>query len=252
MPAPVRSVFFVPVYDQIDAIRSLIEEIRTTDLPCDELLLVNNGSRDGSEDVVHESGFAYIDIHENRGLGFAFQTAVDWALARDFDVFGVMAGNGKMLPGEMHRVLDPITEGRADYVTGSRYLEGGASPNLPKFRDAAIPIVNAYVRALYGVPITDATCGYAAYTLDLFRHATFDWRAPWLARYGFEFYLRGKVLRDRTIRWLEVPVTMRYPKAGPYSKIPPLTGWVSMLAPWIRARIDGHGFTPLRPQGRER
>lgn len=241
-----RSVFFVPVYDQIDAIRALLAEIRATELPCDELLLVNNGSRDGSQDVVHESGFPYLDIETNRGLGFAFQTAIDWALERGFDVFGVMAGNGKMLPSEMHRLLDPILDDRADYVTGSRYLPGGASPNLPSFRRRAIPLVNHYVRALYGVKISDATCGYAAYRLELFTRATFDWRSPALARYGFEFYLRGKVLRDPSIRWLEVPVTMRYPKAGPYSKIPPLTGWASMLRPWIAARFDGHGFSPRK------
>jgi len=80
--------------------------------------------------------------------------------------------------------------------------------------------------------------------VDLVRRADFDWRAPWLASYGLEYYLYAKVLRDRRLRWLERPVTMRYPAAGRYSKIRPGRDWWAMLRPWLRARLDGRGFRP--------
>jgi dolichol-phosphate mannosyltransferase len=246
----VRSAFLVPVYNQIRELPRLLADIRATELACDELVFVNNGSDDGSEDLVHSSGFPYLDVPRNRGIGYAFMIATDWAMERGFDVFGVIAGNGKMLPSEMHRVLDPIREGRADYVTGSRFMPGGASPNLPPFRRRTIPLVNHYVRALYGVKVTDATCGYAAYKIDLFRRATFDWHASWLETYGFEYYLRGKVILDGSLRWLEVPITMRYPTEGPYSKIRPFSGWYAMLRPWAIARVDGHGFRPAAERSR--
>src|SRR5262249_35236350 len=133
----------------------------------------------------------------------------------------------------------------AEYVTGSRFLEGGSSPNLPAFRERSIPLVNVFVRALTGVALSDATCGYRAYTLDLVRRANFDWRAAWLWTYSFEYYLYAKVLLDRRIRWMEIPVTMRYPPKGhPYSKIRPERDWWAMLKPWIVARVDGKGFAP--------
>jgi len=128
-------------------------------------------------------------------------------------------------------------------VTGSRFLPGGASPNLPEFRRRTIPMVNAFVKSLTGATVTDATCGYAAYRLSLLLRADFDWHAPWLETYGFEYYLRAKVILDGTIRWREVPITMRYPELGPYSKIQPFTGWWAMLRPWALARMDGRGFT---------
>lgn len=244
-----KTLFFIPVYNQIQELPALLAELRTTALACDTLLLVNNGSDDGSAELIHESGFPWLDIPRNLGVGHAFMQAADWALARDYDVLGVLAGNGKMLPSEMDRVLGPILRGEADYVTGSRFLAGGASPNLPRFREGSIPVVNAFVRVLTGARVTDATCGYRAYRLDLLRRARFDWHAPWLDAYGFEYYLYAKVLLDRGIRWQEAPITMRYPPRGRrYSKIKPFLGWYDMLKPWVVARFERKGFAeePIR------
>jgi len=238
-----KCIFFIPVWNQIEEFPSLLDEIRKTDLPCDTLLFVNNGSNDGSEALVRNSGHPYIDLPENKGIGYSFMKAVDWALDRKYDVFGVMASNGKMLPSEMHRITEPIYSGKADYVTGSRFLKGGESPNLPVYRLHSINLVNTASRLLTGIPLTDATCGYRAFRLDIIRRARFDWHAPWMNTYGFEYYLYAKVLLDGNIRWTEVPVTMRYPSKGRrHSKINPVTGGFEMLLPWFAARFNRKGF----------
>ena len=242
-----RSVFMIPVFNQVRELPGLMRELRDSGPACDTVLFVNNGSDDGSAELIHDSGYEYIDVPANRGIGYAFILSTDWALERGYDIYGVLAGNGKMLPAEMPRLLDPVRSGAADYVTGSRFMPGGGSPNLPLFRRATIPVVNRYVRALTGRRVTDATCGYACYRLELFRRARFDWHAGWLETYGFEYYLRAKVLLDGSIPWREVPVTMRYPKTGPYSKIRPFTGWAAMLRPWLVARADGRDFAPPTP-----
>lgn len=242
-----KSVFFIPVFNQIKEFPKVLNELRDVSLPCSQILLINNGSFDGTEQIIRKSGYPFIDVDRNMGTGYSYMLAADWALARSFDILGVLAGNGKMLPSEMHRVLDPIADGRADYTVGSRFLPGGSSPNLPLFRRFAIPaIVNILVRVLYGVQLTDATCGYRAWRLELMTRAQFDWHAPWLNTYGFEYYFYAKVLLNKTIRKIEVPITMRYPTSGPYSKIKPLTGWWSMLKPWIVARFDGAMISETR------
>ena len=237
-----KSVFFMPVFNQARELPNVLAELRSAPLPCDTVLLVNNGSSDGSETMVRESGFPYLDVPRNRGVGYSYMLALDWALAEGFDVFGTMASNGKMLPAEMPRVLDPVLRGEADYVTGSRFLEGGASPNLPAFRRRSIPMVNLFVRVWTGAALTDATCGYRAYRLDVIRQAKFDWHAPWLETYGIEYYIYAKVLIDRRWRWAERPITMRYPPSGPYSKIRAGRDWYAMLKPFAVARLDGKGF----------
>ncbi len=234
----------MPVYDQAGELPRVLAEAAAAALPAVSLLLVNNGSRDGSARLVRESGHPFLDLPRNLGVGGALMLALDWALARPVEIFGMMAANGKMLPAEIPRLIDPILAGEADYVTGSRFLSGGAAPHLPGFRRRTIPLVNHYVRWLTGARLSDATCGFRAFRLDLLRRAEFDWRAPWLATYGLEYYLYAKVLRDRRLRWLERPVTMRYPPAGRYTKIRPGRDWWAMLEPWLRARLDGRGFRP--------
>ncbi len=238
-----KSVFFCPVYDEIQDFPDLLEQLRSPDRACDEVLLVDNGSSDGSEKLVRDSGLPSLRLEQNLGLGHAFMVAIDWALERQFDLFGAIAANGKMLPGEMPRLLTPLLRDEADCVTGSRFLAGGASPNLPAFRRRAIPLVNRWAGFCSGARLTDATCGYRAYRLEPLGRATFDRHAADLQRYGFEFYVYAKFLMDPALRCIEVPITMRYPAARrPYSKIPPVTGWFSMLRPWWKARADGLGF----------
>ena len=142
-------------------------------------------------------------------------------------------------------MIDPIIEGRADYVSGSRYLPGGDSPNLPWFRRDTIPMVTIYTSLLMGTKLSDGTCGYRAFKLDIMHHAQFDWHAEWLYTYAFEYYLFAKVILDGTLRWFEVPVTMHYPEVKRnYSKIRPGKDWWAMLKPWISARINRQGFAP--------
>ena len=128
-----RSLFFIPVYNQILELPLVLEELKASPLACTTILLVNNGSNDGSELLIRNSGFDYLDLPVNRGVGYSFMCALDWAIEHDYQIFGSLAGNGKMLPSEMGRVLAPILADEADYVTGSRFLSGGTSPNLPGF-----------------------------------------------------------------------------------------------------------------------
>ncbi len=238
-------VFFVPVFNQVRELPQVLAEFAAAAVPGVELLLVNNGSSDGSEKLVRDSGHPFIDLPRNRGIGYAYRLGLERALERDdVELFGTMAANAKMLPAEMPRLLEPLRAGRADYVTGSRFLAGGASPNLPGFRRRTIPLVNLFVLALTGQRLTDATCGYRAFRFEMVSRATFDLRAPWLETYGFEYYLYAKALLDPEIRALEVPMTMRYPERGPYSKIRPFRDWYAMLKPWLIARLDGRGFRP--------
>ncbi len=234
---------FSPVYNQANELPRLLDELSSTAHCCEEFLLIDNGSNDGSSAVIADSGYPTVRVERNRGVGWAIMAATDWAREHGYDVLVGLASNGKMLPAEMDRVVDPIVTGVADYVTGSRYLEGGASPNLPAFRRYAIPAVNTAVRIATGQRVTDATCGYRAFRTDLFDRARFDWHAEWLWTYAFEPYLYGKVLCDGAVRWREVPITMRYPKKGQrYTKIRPGFDWWNMIYPFFWARLERGRF----------
>src|SRR5471030_217070 len=86
---------------------------------------------------------------------------------------------------------------------------------------------------LTGKRVTDVTCGYRAYKIDILLKCAKGWEQPWLYRYEFEYYVLAKVLKSR-YRALEVPISMIYPANGKnYSKITPVISWWSMLKPWL-------------------
>ena len=232
-----RSLCVMPVYNQAEQLPGLLDLCRR-DRPADVFLIVDNGSDDGSESIIAGSGFEYIRLDRNYGIGYALRLGVEEALKRGCDLVVNIAGNGKMLPAQMNRVMDPLKRGEADYVSGSRFLEGGDSPNLPLFRKVSIPlVVNTLVAVLFRCRLTDATCGYRAYSVTLVRHPKVKWREDWLWHYQFEYYLYAKALR-LGFRCLEVPISMVYPASKKnYSKIKPFTGWWEMLEPWIKVGL---------------
>jgi dolichol-phosphate mannosyltransferase len=245
-----KTVVFIPVYNQVQQLPSVLDDLQIVRDWGIDLLLVNNGSTDGSEGLCRGSGHAVLEIPKNLGVGYSYIHALDWALEREYEVFCTMASNGKMLARNLPTVLEPIQSGKADYVTGSRFLAGGDSPNLPSFRKTSIPMVNWFVRFTTGGKLTDATCGFRALRLDLMRRAQFDWHAPWLYTYSFEYYLYAKVILDRKILWTEVPVTMKYPaQKRKYSHIRPGVDWWAMLRPWLWARLNRKGFAPADDSG---
>lgn len=198
-----------------------------------DILFVDDGSSDNSAEMLTLEGFPVIRHRSNLGVGAGIRDSVIWARERGYDTLVVMAGNGKMRPGEIPRLLKPIENNKADYVQGSRYLQGGASPNLPLFRRLAIRLFTSIVNLAMGFKGTDVTCGFRAYRLSLFDDPDIDISQDWLNRYELEYYLHFKVIRLK-YRVIEVPVSMVYPKEGKnYSKIQPVVGWWSIIRPWI-------------------
>jgi len=198
-----------------------------------DILFVDDGSTDGSADYLENAGETVIRHRSNRGVGAGIRTALGYCREHGYDVIVIMAGNGKMLPEEIPRLLDPILSDRADYVQGSRYMKGGSSPNLPLFRHLAIRAFTLVATILLRHRQTDVTCGFRAYRVALADDPDIDLDQDWLGRYEMEYYLHYKAI-SRGYRIAEVPVSMVYPESGKdYSKIRPLVGWWSMIRPWI-------------------
>ena len=197
------------------------------------LLFVDDGSTDGSYDFLKSSGYNVLRHERNLGVGAGIRTAVNYGREQNCDILVVMAGNGKMLPEEIGRLVEPIVEGRADYVQGSRYLEGGRSSNLPPFRHFAIKVFTVFANIVLGFIGTDITCGFRAYRIALLDDPAIDINQAWLNEYEMEYYFHYKVIKSG-YRVVEVPVSMVYPEDGrKYSKIKPFVGWWSMIRPWV-------------------
>lgn len=198
-----------------------------------DILFVDDGSADGSHEFLKTTGYFLIRHENNLGIGAGIREAIKHGRENGYDVIVIMAANGKMLPEEIDRLVEPIISDSCDYVQGSRYLAGGRSPHLPPFRRVMISLFTKLVNLATGFGGTDVTCGFRAYKLSLFDDARFRIDQAWLDKYEMEYYIHYHVLKGG-YRIKEVPVSMVYPSDGKnYSKIKPLTGWWSMVRPWL-------------------
>ena len=232
---------FLPVHDQEDQIEWVLDRFGAVveGGTVDEVVAVDDGSTDRSAALIE--GCEHCSLIRNttrRGIGSSIQSAYRYALDNGYDVFVVMAGNGKDDPAETARVLEPIRSGKADYVQGSRFAPGGVSQGLPRHRQVAIRLFTWTFSLLVGHRFTDCTNGFRAYRTSILRDSRVDWSQDWLGSYELEYYVHYKAVQ-LGYRVAEVPVSKvyRHPSAdGSYSKMR-ARDWLVALKPLFYLRL---------------
>ncbi len=226
-------VLVTPIaFNEAAKIGAVIE--RCLGVPGIALAVVDDGSDDQTPDVIRAKGVRCIRHDRRRGVGAAIRTALHIAQAEGDDVLVVMAGNDKDRPEEIPRLLAPIVAGEAELVQGSRYLPGGVSGGMPRYRQWATRWMHPWLMSwLTGQWLTDTTNGFRAVRLSLLDDRRINLDQSWLDHYELESYLlfRAITLGHRVV---EVPVTKIYPsQALGYTKMAPITGWWSILRPVV-------------------
>jgi len=197
-----------------------------------DLLVMDDGSTDGSLDRVPAGGLTVLRSATNQGIGASMKRVFDYALEQGYDVLVLQAGNDKDDPQEIPRLLEPILCDEADFVQGSRFLPGGGYGNTPGYRIFATRYVHPLLFSLaVRRKLTDTTNGFRAFRTSILRDARIWWRQGWLDQYELEPYLLFQAIK-LGYRHREVPVTKTYPpRAEGYTKMKPVTGWWSILRP---------------------
>jgi glycosyltransferase involved in cell wall biosynthesis len=201
-----RTLAIVPAYNEQDCIGQVLEEIRAAE-PELHVVVVNDASEDGTAAIAARAGATVLNLPFNVGIGGAMQTGYQYALEHGFELAIQVDGDGQHDPREIGRVLEPILDGRADLVVGTRFVEGGGYRGT-RLRRVGIRIFAAIVSLLVGQRVSDTTSGFRAVnrkTLRLFA-----------ADYPHDYpEVESIVLLSRHgLRMLEVPVQMRVRETG--------------------------------------
>jgi glycosyltransferase involved in cell wall biosynthesis len=195
-----RVTVIIPALNEAGNIRRLLSEIPNA-FPFAatlRVIVVDNGSTDGTAEEARAAG-AQVVTEPRRGYGYACTAGVN--VAQDAAVIVFMDGDGSFDPAEMIGLLQPIADGRADLVLGSRaqHIEPGAMPPHQRFGNR---LVSGLMRAIYRLPITDLAPYRAIRRAPLM---AFDMREM---TYGYPTEMLVKAARHGA-QIVEIPVQYR-------------------------------------------
>lgn len=227
-----RIICIAPCFNELYKIDKVVQRVK--DAACvDEMVVVDDGSTDGSPETAGALGATIIPLGKTLGVGVAIRRGIEYAIANQYDIAVVIAGNNKDEPKEIERLLRPITREGYDFVQGSRFAKGGGYGEMPLYRIIATKVHPLFFSLVSGKRVTESTNGFRAFKTALFKDKKINIWQSWLDEYELEPYLYYKVIK-LGYKTTEVPVTKIYPpkKLG-YTKMKPIVGWWSILRPLV-------------------
>ncbi|MDA3820953.1 MAG: glycosyltransferase family 2 protein [Candidatus Delongbacteria bacterium] len=189
----------IPALNEEVKIKSVIQSIPDF---VDKVFVVNDGSTDNTAKVASEAHAIVISHKENRGVGLAFKTGVEAVLNGDFDVMVNMDGDGQFNPEDIVKLVDPIVNDEADFVTASRFKDNALIPDMPKAKLWGNKNMSRFISWMTKQKFYDVSCGFRAYNrlallkLNLFGDFT----------YTQESFID---LAFKNVRIMEIPVEVR-------------------------------------------
>jgi dolichol-phosphate mannosyltransferase len=203
---PERALVIVPTYNERENVRRLIESVLAQDERID-MLIVDDGSPDGTGSIVAEIGASNPRVHllsrpKKMGLGTAYVAGFRWALARDYAYVLEMDADFSHDPAHLPQFLAAIEN--TDLVLGSRYQEGRVTVvNWPINRLILSYMANVYARAITGLHVWDATGGFKCFRRSVLESIDLDHVRSY--GYAFQIEMTFRAVRKH-FRIAEIPI----------------------------------------------
>jgi glycosyltransferase involved in cell wall biosynthesis len=191
----------IPAYNEAPTVQAVVEAIPTeiAGQPV-EVIVVNDGSSDATVAEARAGGALVCDIPVNRGQGLIFMLGYWLARTRGAQVIATTDADGQYDEAELERLVEPIVNGRADFVNGSRRL--GTELTTDPMRHAGVIFFGYLVSLLIGQKITDPACGIRAFSAELTGKVKLE-----QTQYQTSEILIASAMNG--FRVIEVPTTMR-------------------------------------------
>jgi dolichol-phosphate mannosyltransferase len=160
------SLVIIPTYNEKENIEKIIRKVFSLSYPF-ELLIIDDGSPDGTADIVKKLQLEFPGLHmEQRkgklGLGTAYIHGFKWALNNGYEYIFEMDADFSHNPDDLFHLREACVKG-ADVAVGSRYVRGVNVVNWPMSRVLMSYFASMYVRLITRIDIQDATAGFKCY-----------------------------------------------------------------------------------------
>jgi hypothetical protein len=209
-PSPHPIVLFLPAHDEAATVGDVVSRAPRQILghPV-RVVVIDDGSTDGTAAVARHAGAEVERLGRNRGLGAAVRTGLALACRQGAVATAFCDADGEYAPEELGRMVMPVLEGRADYVVGSRFA--GRPRRMRPHRWLGNHVLTLAMKALarrWGVRgLTDGQSGFRALSASATRDARI--------RHDFNYaQVLTLNLLAQGFRYAEVPISYRYRQHG--------------------------------------
>lgn len=168
-----RVLVAIPAYNEEGTILQVVERVRES-LPDFDLLVVNDGSRDATGEILLQSGVVTATHLCNLGYGRAIQTAIKYALSCNYEMLITLDADGQHYPEQVLSLYRAAFESEVDVLIGSRYIRTHDYSQVPPGRRVGMQLFSLLVRTITGHRIYDTTSG-----LKVIRRTVFEPLTHW-------------------------------------------------------------------------
>ena len=152
----------IPTYNEAESIGAILNALKPLD--CD-VLVIDDGSPDGTAQIVRNLGIEVIERAGKQGLGSAYRAGFSLAMDRGYTYIIQMDADGSHQVSDLEKMMEWI--GSADLLIGSRYVKDGGVANWSTFRKNLSKSANKYANVVLSLGIKDTTSGFRIYTSAL-------------------------------------------------------------------------------------
>jgi dolichol-phosphate mannosyltransferase len=152
------SLVVIPTFNEAKSIGEILNGLKDMDL---DVLVIDDGSPDGTADVVRMHHVEVVQRESKQGLGSAYRTGFSIGLARGYTYIIQMDADGSHQVHDLKNMMEWI--GSSDLLIGSRWIEDGSITNWSKAREYLSRSANRYTNTMLALKVKDATSGFRIY-----------------------------------------------------------------------------------------
>ena len=158
------SLVVIPTYNEAESIGEILDGLKDLEV---DVLVIDDGSPDGTADIVRKHNVEVVERQGKQGLGSAYRAGFSIAIERGYTYVIEMDADGSHQISDLKTMMEWV--GSADLLIGSRWVSDGSIENWSKFREYLSKSANRYANLLLSLGVKDTTSGFRIYTSALLK-----------------------------------------------------------------------------------
>ncbi len=168
-----KKYIIIPTYNEAENIQKLIQQIFSLSIPNLDILIIDDNSSDGTGQIADKLSQEYplrvIHRQKKLGLGSAYLMGFKKTLELGADIILEMDADFSHNPKDLPRLIQPIEQGGADLVIGSRRIQGGNVKGWNYWRNLQSQAAMFFARLILNLKTRDITAGFRAYRAKILK-----------------------------------------------------------------------------------